>query len=223
MGIIEKAVRIFAPYTCIGCGIEDDRMLCQSCSNDLVPVASRCYVCGCRTDQYRTCIDCVPTTPLASVVSYAHYEGYAKRLVYLMKYERAKGVACELASLMSRHADRLPRGVLYVPVPTASSRVRMRGYDHAILLARHLAKQNGGTCALPLRRQGQTRQVGATKLERRRQLAEAYRLVRADVVQDRHIVLVDDVLTTGATLEAAARVIAAAAPRRIDAITFAQA
>ena len=67
------------------------------------------------------------------------------------------------------------------------------------------------------------RQVGANRRERLRQLHSAFRVVRPDVVRGRHIVLVDDVLTTGATLETAARVLLNAGAARVSAVVLAQA
>ena len=107
--------------------------------------------------------------------------------------------------------------------PTATSRVRQRGYDQAKLLARALARQAGLPYLDCLARVGQTHQVGATREQRLRQLQAAFRVRRPNAVRSAYLLLVDDVSTTGATLELAATILKSAGARRVDAIVFAQA
>jgi ComF family protein len=110
-----------------------------------------------------------------------------------------------------------------VYVPTATARVRQRGFDQAQLIARQLSRMSGLSYRSYLRRMGQARQVGAGKRERAEHLRTAFRAVHESALQGAHIILVDDVLTSGATLEAAARTLKAAGATRIDAVVFAQA
>ncbi|HKR82318.1 MAG TPA: phosphoribosyltransferase family protein [Candidatus Saccharimonadales bacterium] len=108
-------------------------------------------------------------------------------------------------------------------VPTATSRVRQRGYDQARLIARELGRLHRIPLLPALVRVGQRRQVGASGEQRRRQLQDAFRVVRKPTLKGKHVVLVDDVVTSGATLEAAARVLHQAGAQRIDAAVFARA
>jgi ComF family protein len=113
--------------------------------------------------------------------------------------------------------------VVIVHVPTASSRVRRRGYDQARLLARAISKHTGLPHRPLLTRMGQHHQVGARREQRVTQLASAFRVSNPKPVDGNHIILIDDVLTTGATLEAAARALKAAGAKRVDGLVFAQA
>jgi ComF family protein len=109
---------------------------------------------------------------------------------------------------------------LVVPVPTATGRVRRRGYDQARLLARDLSRRTGLPRIDCLARSGQTHQVGAGRERRLEQLRQAFRVRRAGAVCGRRILLVDDVVTTGASLESSARALLAAGAGRVEAITF---
>jgi len=222
MSIMEVLVQIIAPFTCVGCGAEEDRKLCAACTESLILIPSRCYRCGQATNNYQTCASCRERTPLQGLTVSVAYHGYAKQLVHCMKYERAQSVAKEIAVRMNQSVTDMPEDVLFVPVPTATSRVRPRGYDHAALLAKWIARARGSSYAPLLRRHGQTRQVGATRLQRSKQLEDAFRTVHSNALRGRHVVLIDDVLTTGSTLEHAARAVRRAGAAYVEALVFAQ-
>lgn len=114
------------------------------------------------------------------------------------------------------------KDTIVVPVPTATKRVRQRGFDHAALTAKAYAAQEGLLFMPALVRIGQTRQVGASKKQRHEQLQGAFRVVSPKRIKAEHILLLDDVLTTGATLEAAARVLKQAGAKTVSAAVFAQ-
>jgi len=150
-----------------------------------------------------------------------NYETIAKELVWRLKFSGAQAAAGEIAEYLST----LYVGdehILVVPVPTSSQRVRQRGYDQALVLARELARRSGRRYLPCLVRVGQQHQVGASRHQRVTQLSGAFRVNKSSV-SGAHILLVDDVLTTGATLQAAARVLKAAGAKRVEAIVFAQA
>jgi ComF family protein len=223
MSIIENVVRLFAPHICIGCGVEQDRLLCESCLPALPAIAPRCYRCSRATEGYAVCVDCQPQTPLRRVAVAIPYDGLAKQLVHSLKFERAQYAAREMGGILKIHADYFAPDAVFVHIPTATSRVHTRGYDHAALLARAVARESGRSRRRLLARVGQARQVGASRAQRLEQLSGAFRPVHLPDIQGRHIVLVDDVLTTGTTLESAARVLLAAGAARVDALAVAQA
>jgi ComF family protein len=108
-----------------------------------------------------------------------------------------------------------------VHIPSAAERKRQRGYDHAEYIARKLARNSNLNFQKILGRHGNARQVGATREVRLKQLQGAF-YVKNSNINDKHILLVDDIVTTGGTLEAAAKVLRQAGAKQIDAVVFAQ-
>ena len=126
-----------------------------------------------------------------------------------------------MASIMLQQIES-SQNTIIVPVPTATSRVRQRGYDQAVLLAKEVARQSGLKYTHCLSRTTQAHQVGAGRSQRIKQLSGAFRVTKPDQVMGVHILLIDDVITTGATLESAALLLKKTGAKRIDALVFAQ-
>lgn len=162
----------------------------------------------------------MPTVPNVQHVSIAsEHNGAARQAIHVLKFARARAAAHDIAAAMSKLCD-IPNGAVLVPIPTASSHIRARGYDQTLLIARRLAKIRGLPCLRLLSRQGQVRQVGASRRQRQAQLAGVFSCTQK---LDPAItyVLIDDVLTTGSTIEHAAGALRAAGAARIHAATFA--
>jgi ComF family protein len=168
-----------------------------------------------------TCLECAQHTNLERVLVRYVYRGLSKNLLWKLKSNGTQAAAY----LIANHAKRLlstDKELLIIPVPTATVRVRQRGYDQARLIAAQLARQTGLHWATCLVRQGQAHQVGADRAQRLQQLRQAFRIVRPYLVQDTHILLVDDVITTGASFEAAAHVLSEAGAASVSALAFAR-
>jgi predicted amidophosphoribosyltransferase len=148
--------------------------------------------------------------------SSAAHEGVARDLVASLKFRRLLPVAGLMAG---RIVELAPAWVLsgeIVPVPTAPLRALLRGFDPAGEVAARLSELSGRPLSDCLGRRGTGRQVGR---RRSRRLGDPPRIhVRGKA--PRSVVLVDDVLTTGATLSASARALRAAGASRVVAVTF---
>lgn len=220
MSLLDTLVATFAPHDCLGCGAEG-LLLCRACADMLSAVPERCYRCKRLSTGALTCKSCRSSSQLHKVRAAAVYDNLARDIVWRLKFHGARSAAAEIAGLLLPYAANEP--AILVHIPTASSRVRQRGYDQARLLARELSRLSGLPHCSLLARVGQHHQVGANREKRITQLSSAFRAVNVATVQGAHIVLIDDVLTTGATLEAAAKVLKAAGAKRVDGLVFAQA
>ena len=198
-------------------------MLCKWCLPDAFPgIPSRCYRCQRIGRDSATCALCRHQTVLKHVWVATAYDDAAKQLLHVYKFERAQAAAAIIGDAMMDRLPYLPPETLIVPVPTASVRIRQRGYDHAALLAKRIAAQKG-LCWLPgAVRLTQARQVGASRQQRHDQLKEAFMIAKPRLIQGASVLLVDDVLTTGATLETLAKALKQAGAKTVNAVVFAQ-
>ncbi|SRR6266702_1959834 len=218
--MLEQFVALIAPHDCLVCGTEG-RLLCAACAAQLPPAVSRCYRCQRVTPGFRTCTSC-QASPLRAVRAVTPYQGVAKALIWRLKFGRAQAAARDIALLLQLPPE-AGHARLLVHVPTATSRVRQRGYDQARLIARRVSALHGIAYVPALVRHGQQRQVGMSGEARREQLRGAFRVALPKVVSSKHVILIDDVLTSGASLESAAAALKQAGAWRVDACVFAQA
>lgn len=221
MFILEKLIGVVAPHVCVVCGDEGD-VVCAWCLPDIAAsLPARCYRCAKQTENSLVCRPCRRQSRLKHVWVRAAYEKYPKQLIHDFKFKRKQAAAAVIARLMAEALPYLPPDTLVVHVPTAPARVRQRGYDHAKLLAASLAKELGLTYQPLLGRSGNARQVGAKRAERLTQLKGAF-YVAKPLPRQGGILLVDDLVTTGGTLEATATVLKKAGAKKVDAVVFAQ-
>jgi ComF family protein len=160
-----------------------------------------------------------------SAWSYGAYDGKLRRLIHVYKYERVSTLARPLAALM---LDALPREEEFdclVPMPLHWRKYWERGFNQSERLAREISRRTGIPCCDALRRKkGGTAQAGLTFAARRDNVQGAFAIRDKMQTQDKHILLIDDVLTTGATAAAASRLLKRAGKaRRISILTLARA
>lgn len=222
--ILTPLLSLLAPHECLGCGAEG-LLVCTSCEKSMRPAATRCFSCHKADPDARTCTSCRRQAPVYAVHAAVRYEGIAKDLVWKLKFGRARAAADEIGRMLAERVDfpEVQNRVIITHVPTATNRVRKRGYDQASLIARAFARHHKLPHASLLARADKHKQVGASRATRISQLKDAFRPIHRPSIHGAHILLVDDVVTTGATLQAAAEALRSAGAARVEAIVFAQA
>jgi predicted amidophosphoribosyltransferase len=191
--------------------------LCAACGKSCRAEAVVCTRCGRRLADAEPLLGNGPAG-LDRAWSSAPYEDVARDLVAALKFRRLLPVADLMAERIEWLAPAQMLSGAIVPVPPAPPRLRHRGFDPAGELAGALAERLDAPLEACLERRGSGRQVGRRRAER---VGHPPR-IHACGVAPRSALLVDDVLTTGATLTACARALRAAGSSRVVAVTFAR-
>lgn len=156
----------------------------------------------------------------------ARYSQTMRDLIQSFKYrDRQEGLALFSRWMARAGAELLSDADLIVPVPLYRSRLWWRRFNQSALLAQGVARLSGVAvdCFVLKRVRRTASQVGLSAEQRKRNVAGAFKVERKDAVQGKTIVVVDDVITTGATAEACARVLKRAGASRVDVLALARA
>lgn len=221
----KTVVDFLMPIACVHCGIEG-ALLCDQCVKAVSTLPSNvCITCAEPTAEHVTrCGDCITLPPpLDRLVPIYRYGGAVRSAVHALKYRHITAIAPVMADLMLRH--QLPGKAhidCVVPVPIHAIRLRERGYNQAALLAENLAdKLNHHFIPDALSKTRATvSQVELTRQERSTSLRDAF--LSNYGFDDAHVLLVDDVCTTGNTLMNCAAELKRAGARRVTAMVFAK-
>jgi ComF family protein len=230
--LVTGFVELLWPRACAACGVAAPEPLCAACRRGLPWIeAGTCTLCQerPRARGATRCFDCAARRrPLAACVAGVRFEGVAANWIRAFKYtspwrvsfgasERAR--IRTLAQASFAHAP-MPAPDALVPIPLHRRRLRARGFNPALQVARELARENRVPVLHALTRSRDTpSQTGLGRADRRRNMAGAF-VPRRD--PPARVWLVDDVVTTGATLEAAARVLRRAGAQEVVGICLAR-
>ena len=232
--IVDPVLAVVFPSRCPVCASHVARPtvgpLCEACWRDLPRHRSALCACGfpLRGAIFGACGRCRRGLPsFARGFSLGPYEGGLRVALHELKYRGRRRVAARLAEAVLAEAGSAPvlaDGTVLVPVPLHPRRRRERGFNQAELLAAELAKRAGLQVASGalVRRIDTPSQTGLSAAARRANMAGAFAVRGRAQVAGHVVVLVDDVLTTGATARACARALLQAGATEIRLLTAAR-
>ncbi len=211
--MIDSLLTFIAPHPCSGCGISGT-LLCDNCKYDISSEPySACVACGKGlAGIHGICGQC--TVPYQRAWCVADRRDGLERLIDNYKFRNVKAAHKPLADLLEAHLPILPEGTVIVPVPTVSSHIRQRGYDHMLLIAKQLGRQRRLPVRSHLERATTTKQRSASRSLRITQAKAAFQ-ARGSLDPELIYLLLDDVVTTGATMKYAAKTLQAAGAQNI--------
>lgn len=200
--MLDDLLSIIAPHLCYGCG-KTGALLCQYCKYDIANDKNEvCLSCLKPSTGGRVCSRCDVAYERGWLVGFR--DGSLKDLIDAYKFQRVRAGYKALAELLDASLPELPRRTVIVPVPTVSSHIRERGYDHMILIAKEL----GHLRHLPVRplvkRLTKLTQHDLGANERQKAASRAF-MVETELDPAATYLLLDDVMTTGATVNYAAK------------------
>ena len=196
--------RLLVPSCCVLCNDEGSG-LCNTCSGGLEKHQNACYLCNAMTSDGRVCSSCQWRTRVRRATILWNYQGQVEGVVQGLKYEGREDIASVIARKLS--LSELPYYDFITFVPDTPSRRRERGYVAPQLIARELSRISRKPYVELLSRTVHTPQVGAGREARWRQVKGNFSTKHSELLEDKRILLIDDVVTTGATVTECARVL----------------
>lgn len=231
--LIEAALELISPTRCAGCE-RPGELICSACENamQLIDPARSCLHCGAPFGAM-VCTECAGAkTDLDRCLAAAVFDGPVGRIVRAYKDGGERRLAAEIGRIMlgaavraqreapGRYGGLLVRADAVVFVPATAAAFRRRGFDHMELIARHLSGCSDIPLLDALVKHGSSDQRELGRADRLVEALGAYEVVLP--VRGKRILLIDDVITTGATMSAAASALKAAGASHVDGLAFAR-
>ena len=213
------------PPTCILCG--DKGMghmdLCQSCHDAQIETGCHCYCCAKQFSNenlnLHLCGDCQKNPPAfdKTFAPYIH-QGAIRYLINQCKfngaYKNSRVLGLLLANYLRNHSDTLPE--LIIPVPLHPERYQQRGFNQTLeiskIVARELSISVDNTSCLHIK--NTPHQISLTAKQRRKNIKNAFQIIKAP--RAKHIAILDDVMTTGATANELAKILKSSGVSQVD-------
>lgn len=229
------------PPRCLTCHVSTSGAplpwVCQSCWNTMQYITPpTCAQCGqplaappegIAAPMHR-CGACLLTPPAYDRArAVGLYQGVLRDVIHAMKYQRIYGLVRPLGDLLRRHFSdhwgaQPPQALL--PVPLHRSKLRVREFDQALALASHVSQGVGVPlwADVLIRHRPTLSQVGLSAVERRRNIRGAFTVQKPHYCTGKALLIIDDVYTTGATVQECARLLRQAGATRVDVYTLAR-
>ena len=219
-------------YKCLVCGCEiasDKKIgLCDKCLNNLPRInAPVCNKCGEPVNiDSKYCVHCKHEMPVfTKCFSPYVFDGEIIKLIHGLKYGNQKYLATTLGNMVVNST--LEHGInfdIVIPVPLSEKRFKERGFNQAELIANSFKAVGFEVCADVVVRQKHTlTQTSLTKSERKQNLVDAFTVLDKSKIKGKNILIVDDVYTTGATINSLSDVLKRSGAKNVYGVTVAHA
>lgn len=218
---------VFFPPICANCK-KPGALICAECITRVVWLHDLvCPLCGCELDRPAArCYACVKRPfPMQQVRTAVYFTEPISTFIHKLKYENTFALAPPLAEFMIQHWPQWSQPLdLIIPIPLHPDRQRTRGYNQSTLLAAYLCHHfDVPLVTTTLQRVRYTRpQVGLNAVDRHANVAGAF-MADPSFIRGKHILLIDDVFTTGATLSAATETLLTAGAQTVSGYCLARA
>ncbi len=214
---INLPINFLFPRICLSC-FKRNGYLCSHCLRNLPVPQYKCFGCGAKNPFGIYCLRCRRPNLPDKIIARFTYSGRLKEIIHQFKYEDAFALSKDLSVGLSGIVRKIQKSDQYVLsfIPLTNSRRRSRGYNQSELLAKEVASITGLKLAYILERSGQIEtQVNAkTRISRKKNIKGVFQ-VKKDVSVPENIILIDDVVTTGATVEEATKVLKRAGAKKV--------
>lgn len=216
--MLDNLLSTIAPHYCSSCG-KIGTLLCQKCKNYIIshPYSS-CIICHSLSGYVNLCFK--HRTPYEKAWCVSERKDAVEKLIDNLKFERKRASCYVLAELLAARLPELPTSTQIVPIPTAPKNVRLRGYDHMLLVSKRLAKNRNLPITPLLSRRSNDIQHFApdrqTRLKQAKNFFEINPKYLDQIDEKASYLLVDDIFTSGATINAAANCLKAAGVTNIS-------
>jgi competence protein ComFC len=226
--MLNKILNLVFPKLCFGCQ-KRGKYLCKKCLREKVYInwIQRCHVCGSETRVGLAHKECLERTYIDGLIWICLYEGIIENLLKEIKYSFVSDILDEISQVMCKFFKyyKIDKDFLVISVPIHKNKLKKRGFNQAEMLAKLVAKNSNLEFRDLLVRIRKTKtQVGLSKMEREVNLKNAFVLTPKYIhlVKGRNILIVDDVYTTGSTLNECAKVLKEFGAKEVIGFTFAK-
>lgn len=226
VGFLKEA---FSPSFCVNCRIQDQyvkEFLCPECRQEFkVMQTLTCPKCGRINNSGIYCLNCRKNYSLNGIIYAAKFNGSVKEMIHYLKYNKYQTIAASLAKLVLKklQISKVTKDSIIVPVPLHWSRYWQRGFNQSELIAKIISKNLKLEYISALKRIKNTAQQMRLKRQGRLEnLKDAFKIENPELISGKNILLVDDVATTGATLNECAKVLKRAGAKKVWGVVVAK-
>lgn len=216
--------------TCYNCGNEiktkNNYNLCEECLNDIKPIKYPCKICGDELNSFtEVCENCKNYKRYFDYVSsITTYSGVAKNLVHKLKYNDCAYVAKTIGSLLYHEFMQGNYNLIDIVtcVPLSKEKLKTRGYNQTEEILKEFVKHYNINYnpAILKRVKNTVTQTALTKTSRRENLQNAFEVINVEEINNKNVLVIDDVITTGSTLDAVAKVLKECGANKVYGLTF---